>query len=250
MAHPQGVPHLVDRELPYPGEGHLQHLRGLRAVLVVGHEPLSDHEVMPDAEGAQGDLAFDDLACPWVCDASAVAPAPGGAVHPVDDVVPDVKVVGPLGEHLAPERVLVPRCLEGLVPPRRAIHQRRPDGFRDAPVHVVDYGLHGLPVLLLRVLLLQPVAPDELLLNGLVHRGGVVIVYVSPEHRPRIPEPGLEAVVGQLDEAVVLPHGEELGLHGDAADVPPGALPLVGQQGLELGVEGKVLGLGHPDGRL
>ena len=106
-------------------EDHLEHgVVGWRDGLsgdVGREEGFGDEVVLAAAEGAEGDVAFDDLAGARVGDLGAVAPAAGVAVDPLDDVVADVHGVGVGGEDVDAEGAFSPACgLEGLIPPARA----------------------------------------------------------------------------------------------------------------------------------
>ncbi len=207
VAQAQGVAHLVDAELPYPGEGHLHHPATVRSVLVVVRdEALRNKEILAYAEAAETNMALDDLPRPRVRHCAAVAPASGAPVDPVDHVVPDVHGVGVQREELHPEGAPVAGRLEGQVPPRRTLDDRGPDRLRDRPVDVVHDGLHRLADFRRRVLLFQAVSADEPLLDALVHGARVVYVRYAEVAGPGIVLPRLIAFSGELYEAVVLAH--------------------------------------------
>ena len=132
-------------------------------VLYGDEQPLGDQVVLTIAERAERDDALDDLAGARIGDAAAGAPAARRSVHPVDDVVADVERADAVGQHLDLKGVAVACRLERLVPPARALDERRADRLRRAGIDVVDDRLHRLADRGLRVLLLQPVPRDELL---------------------------------------------------------------------------------------
>ena len=193
-------------------------------------------------------MALDDLAGAGVGDRRAVAPPPGRPVHPLDDVVADVQVVGALRHHLHPERVAVAGRLERLVPPPRAVEEGGADRLRRPPVEVVHDGLDGLTHRGRGVPLLEAMAPQEPSRHRRAQRGAVVLVSQRPEAGPRVVGAGGIAVVGQLDERVVLAHRHRPrgGRHRPERAAPeprPSAARVAGerQPRLELGVPGKAL---------
>ncbi len=245
----EGVADLVCRELADAGERPFGQLgRRLVAGLVGREQPLGDQVVLPHAQRAERDDALDDLAGARIRDRGAVAPAARRAVHPVDDVVADVERVRVLGEQLDAERVPVPRGLERLVPPARAVEKRRADRLGRARVEVVDDRLDRLAHRRVRVLLLQPVTRDEALRHRLLDRRRVVLVRDREVAGARVEEAGLVAVVRELDERVVHADARGLARRGDAAHaLEPGAraaaaraLPHEGQLDLHLRVPREV----------
>ena len=135
--------------------------RRLGARLVGAQQPLGDHVVLADAQRAERDVALDDFAGARIGDRRAVAPAARRAVHPVDDVVADVERAGILRQQLDLERVAITRGLERLVPPARALEQRRADRLRRAGIEVIDDRLHRIADRRGRILLLQPMPLRE-----------------------------------------------------------------------------------------
>ena len=200
-------------------------------------------------------MALDDLAGAGVGDRRAVAPAPGRPVHPLDDVVADVQVVGALRHHLHPERVAVAGRLERLVPPPGAVEEGGANRLRRPPVEVVHDGLDGLADRGRGVPLLEPVTPEEPPRHRLPQRGAVVLPGQRPEAGPRVVGARRVAVVGQLDERVVLAHRHRPrgGRHRPeraAAEPRPPAARVAGerQPRLELGVPGEPPGARQMDG--
>ena len=215
------VTHLVRRQLPEPRERHLRERLGGRVfVLERRQKALGDEEVLPDAQGTERHDALQDLACPRIGHGTAVGPPARRPVDPLDHVVADVERVGALRQQFHPERVHVPRRLEGLVPPARAVEQRRPDRFRRAPVEVVDDRFDRLAPLRPRVPFPQPVADDVARLERRIDRSRVVQVARRDVAGAGIGQARLVPRLGQRDEGVPQPHRHRLRRRGDLAHPP------------------------------
>ena len=170
-------------------------------------------------------------------------------MDPLDDVVANVEVVGTLRHHPDLEGVAIPGRLEGLVPPARALEQRRPHRLGGATVEVVDDRLDRLADGGRRIPLLETVPPQESLGHRLAERRAVVIVAHRSVSGAGVVRARGVAVVGQLDERVMLAHRHRLRRrrHGPdraAAEPRPAPTPVTreGQRRLELGVLRKPLG--------
>ena len=151
-------------------------LRRFGAVLVRAEQAFGDHVVLTDAERAERDDALDDLAGARIADAAAGAPAARRSVHPVDHVVADVERADAFGQQLDAEGIAIAGRLERLVPPARAVEERRADGLGRAGIEVVDDRLDGFAHRGRRVLLLEPVTADEALGHRLPRQRRVVLV--------------------------------------------------------------------------
>ncbi len=180
-----------------------------------------DEVVLAAAEGAEGDVALDDLAGAGVADGGAVAPAAGVAVDPLDDVVADVHGVGAGGEDVDLEGSGSPAGgLECLVPPARAFDERGADGLGGSAVDVVLDGSDGdARPGAVWVALDEAVADDELLCQRLAERCVVVAIAFGEVTGARRVAARREAGVGKGDEALVLMDGHRAGIGGDVTHV-------------------------------
>ena len=163
------VSHFVRGKLTNPGQGRRGHGRPARRLVEIRQvgrvlrftrpgdsgrrrigrgdcagEPATDEHVLPDAQGAEQDIALQDFARARVDDGPSVGPAARRAVHPVDHVVPNVHRIHVGGQHFHLEGVHEPSGLERLVPPRGTLDERLANGLRSAVVHVVDERVNRL----------------------------------------------------------------------------------------------------------
>ena len=188
-------------------------------------------------------MSLDDLARARIGHRAAVAPAPRRPVYPLDDVVAHVERIGSGRHQLHAERIPVPGRLERLVPPARAIQQRRADRLRRPPVQVVDDRLDHLADRGRRVPLLQAMPAQVAAGHGLAERRRVVDEGDGAVARPWIVGPWGVPVVRQCDERLPLAHGDRIRtrrdrLDGAAAETGTVTAPVArkGQRGLHLGV--------------
>ena len=106
MGQTQGMADLVGAELADAGQADLDGVIGTTGAVLVGpHKALEDQHVLADPKGAQKHRTLDDLPCAGIAHRLAIGPAPGGAIHPVDDVVAGVHRVRALRQDLNPEGV-------------------------------------------------------------------------------------------------------------------------------------------------
>lgn len=247
----EGVADLVGGELAGAGEDHFAHIgRDGFAFGIGGKEGFGDAVVLAGAEAAEGDLALDDFAGAGVGDGFAVAPAPGGTVDPLDDVVADIHGVSVGGEDFDLEGIFEAGSLKSRGPPACAFDEGGADGFGCAAVNVVDDGGDGLAEGGGGVALDEAMADDELLVEGLAEGDGVVAEALGEEAGAGVEAAGLVAGVGQLDEGGVLANGDGTGVGGDVADELAGgrAVGGEGELGLDLSVFREVFGGVKGDG--
>ncbi len=252
----EGVAGLVCGELAGAGEDHGEHGIARRwqgfAVEVRREESFVDEVVLAAAERAEGDVALDDFSGAGIDDGSAVAPAAGVAMDPLDHVVADVHGVGVGGEDVNLEGSFSPAGgLEGLVPPACAFEQRGADGFGCAVVDVVLDGRDRFAVGLARWIFFDEAVADDELLVELFADGDVVVAVGGGE----VAGTGVEAArgeagAGEFDEGLVFADGEGVGVGGDVADelAAGGAVGGEGEDGFDLGVPGEGLGGVEGDG--
>ena len=121
MLQAECVTDFMGRKLSYTSQRHLQHgivAAGARASGVVGvQETLGNEVILADAQGSKQYVALDDLSGARIGDARAVAPAPSGAVDPVDDVVAYIQRIGAFGQYLHAEGINVPGRFKRFIPP-------------------------------------------------------------------------------------------------------------------------------------
>ena len=240
---PEGVAHLVGGQLANPRQRHLLGRdRSLVSLDERYQEALGDQIVLTNPERAQRDVPLDDFARPGIGHRGPVAPAASGSVDPLDHVVPDVHRVGAFGQQLDPERVLVPRRLEGLVPPSGPVQQRRADRLGRPTVEIVDDRLDRLAHRRGGVLLLESMAGDEPLDDRLRERRGVVVVAHAEEPGSRIRNPGTVAWLGQGHERVMLPDRDGVRCRRDIPDPSAGVVGGEGQGGFDFAVSRESLG--------
>ena len=141
-------------------------------------------------------------------------PGPLGAVDPLDAGVARVQERRAFGEVLDHEGVPEARLLEGVVPPERCLPDRRALGLGNPAVEVVDDRLDGLGERRLRVLLLEPPADGEVLLDRLGERRRVIEVPARDETDARIegsgrdsPAPAASGTCGGRARLIVWPSG-------------------------------------------
>ena len=252
----EGVAGLVRGELAGALKDHGEHgITGGRerfAVEVGAEEGFVDEVVLAAAEGAEGDVAFDDFAGAGIDDGGAVAPAAGVAVDPLDHVVADVHGVGAGGEDVSLEGAFGPACgLEGLIPPACAFEECGADGFGGAAVDVVLDGRDGFAVCFAGgVFFDETMTDDELLVEGFADGDVVVAVGGGEVAGAGIEAAGSEAGAGEFDEGLVFADGEGVGIGGDVADelAAGGAVGGEGEDGFDLGVLGEGFGGVECDG--
>ena len=252
----EGVAGFVGGELAGAGEDHGEAWvagwgQGF-AVEVGAEEGFVDEVVLAAAEGAEGDVAFEDFAGAGIDDGGAVAPAAGVAVDPLDHVVADVHGVGVGGEDVSLEGSFGPAGgLEGLVPPACAFEEGGADGLGGAVVDVVLDGGDGFAVCFAGGIFFdEAVADDELLVERFADGDVVVAVGGGEVAGAGVEAARGEAGAGEFDEGLVLADGEGVGVGGDVADelAAGGAVGGEGEDGFDLGVFGEGLGGVEGDG--
>ena len=95
-------------------------------------------------------------------------------MHPLDVVVADIHGIGIGGQHFDTEGVAESGRFEGLVPPAGAFEQRGADRFGRARIDVIDDGLYRIAHRCVGILLLQAMANNETLLQGLTDWRAVI----------------------------------------------------------------------------
>ena len=112
----EGVAHLVSAELPDAREGELDRIVGSAGAGGLGpEEALEEQPVLPHAEGAEADVALEDLPRPRVRHRVPVGPSARRAVDPLDHVVTRVEGIETFGRDLDAEEAGVARRGEGLL---------------------------------------------------------------------------------------------------------------------------------------
>jgi len=171
-------------------------------------------------------------------------------VHPVDHVVADIHRVRALRQDLDLEGVAKADGLERLVPPAGSLQQCAADRLGRGPVDVVYDGLHRVADFRVGIFLLEAVAGDQLLLQGLVDgHGEIHVPGTAAEHGAGIPNAGLIPRSRELHEGVVLAEGYGRRVRRHLADIIARIPGREGQERLQLRVLGEILRVGQVHGR-
>ena len=170
-------------------------------------------------------------------------------MHPLNHIVANVHRVGVGREQFHLKRIAEPGGFKRLIPPGRAVHQGRTNGFGRAGVEVVHNRLDGVTDSCQRVALFQPVPRDVALRNGLANGRGVVEKLNAAVADARIEPAGFVGVGTverrQLHERVVLVHGHGGRRWHHLAQVRTGSFARERNDCLELGILGKTFRAGQ-----
>ncbi len=141
-------------------------------------------------------------------------------MHPLDDVVANIHRIGARGQHLDLERSGRPAGgLERLIPPCRAVDQRRADRFGRAAIDVVlkrVLRLTGSSAV--GIFLDEAVAHDELLIERVAERRGVIPIHEIEVAGAWIVAARQESRTRQLDEGLMFAQRHGVRVGRDIAD--------------------------------
>ena len=230
-------------ELAESRQRHVHHFRRPCIASTVGSEQtFGNQKILADAKRAERDVSFDNFAGARINDTSAVRPAARGAMHPLDDVIAQIHRIGAFGQQFHVERVFVPGSFKRLIPPARALEKRGADGFRRAPVEVINDGFNGLAHGRAGNFFLKAMAGDVALDDGLAYRRRVVHVLDSEEAAARIVSARLVARRRKLHEGMMFADGDGFRRGRDLAHPRTGVVAGKSERGFDFGVERKILG--------
>ena len=244
MGQTQRVTDLMCRELAETGKRHLLHFRRNRLPLFVGgQETLGDEVVLPHSQGTECHVPLDDLTGARVRDNVAHRPPARRPMNPLDHIIAYVHRIGICRQHLHPESIDEAGRFKGLGPPASAGKERGADRLGRGRIEVINDGLHRLAERGRRILLLQPVPRDELVLKRSAQRGRIIRVAEREVTGARVVGPRDEAGRRKLHKRVAGAHCHGSGIGRHIAYPFTRLATGKSKSHLDLGVLRKVLGM-------
>ncbi len=203
------------------------------------HQALKDAPVLAHALAAQDHMALEDFPRARIDYRTAIGPAAGLAMHPLDDIVARIERVHALGQELDAIGVFKAGRFKGLRPPVPALDQGLLDQLGRAAIHVIDDGLDHRTGCSGRIDPFQPVALGEAALERGVERGRHVISGHLEGAAARVRRTGFIPVLGQGDEGVMHRQRHRLGIGCGGAHLRAGIVGGEGEKRINLHVFGK-----------